>query len=138
MIDFFRQFMNIFEKYENKTSILKPIFFEFQSFSLSHSYSWPYCSLNLMQYFIFFRNLDKKGSLDLRSKFLLMLRIIFDCISRMAFLSAYMYSIKGHLFRYTYIETLVENKTILYFKARCGSNLLLWGFPYFDNFQCDF
>ena len=54
-----------------------------------------------MQYFIFFRNLDKKGSLDLRSKFLLMLRIIFDCISRMAFLSAYMYSIKGHLFRYT-------------------------------------
>ena len=58
-----------------------------------------YLLIFLIIWYSLFRNLDKMGSLDLKSKFLLMLRIIFDCVSRMAFLSAFMYSLERNIFR---------------------------------------
>ena len=84
--------------------------------------------------FHYFRDLDKKGSLNLQTKFLLMLRIIFDCVSRMAFLSAFMYSLDRNIFRLK-VQTLFEKEIILHLKAWSGCNLLLWCFSYFDHFQ---
>ena len=62
-----------------------------------------YLLMLIIIWYFLSRNLDKIGSLDLKSKFLLMLRIIFDCVSRMAFLSAFMYSKEGNCFRWNWI-----------------------------------